>query len=96
MKSKKARSALRQGVRLAQGVHLDGSKETKEVFVLVCPDGKVQLNRLAAAVLRLCDGSHSRTELVAEVVRGSNAQARAAEIVEFLDAARARGWIDET
>lgn len=96
MTSKKARGASRRGVRLAQGVHLDGSKETKEVFVLVCPDGKVQLNRIAAAILRLCDGSHSRAELVAEVVRRSNEQARAAEIVEFLDAARARGWINET
>jgi pyrroloquinoline quinone biosynthesis protein D len=96
MKSRKARSASRQGIRLAQGVHLDGSKETKEVFVLVCPDGKVQLNRIAATVLRLCDGSHNRAELVAEVVRRSNEQARAAEIIEFLDAARSRGWIDES
>jgi pyrroloquinoline quinone biosynthesis protein D len=96
MKSKKARSASRPAIRLAHGVHLDGGKETKEVFVLVCPDGKVQLNRLAAAVLRLCDGSHSRAELIAEVVRRSNEQARAIEITAFLDAARARGWIDES
>jgi pyrroloquinoline quinone biosynthesis protein D len=96
MKGKKARSASRQGVRLAQGVRLDGGRQTKEVFVLVCPNGKVQLNRIAAAILRLCDGSHSRAELLAEIVRGSNEQARAAEIIEFLDAARARGWIDET
>jgi pyrroloquinoline quinone biosynthesis protein D len=95
MKSKPPRGISRQGIRLAQGVHLDGGKETKEVFVLICPDGKVQLNRLAAAVLRLCDGSHSRAELIAEVVRGSHKQARAAEIVEFLNAARSRGWIDE-
>jgi coenzyme PQQ biosynthesis protein PqqD len=96
MKSKKAHSASGPGVRLAHGVHLDGGKETKEVFVLVCPDGRVQLNRIAAAILSLCDGSHSRAELVAAVVQGSNAQARAAEIIEFLDAARARGWIDES
>jgi pyrroloquinoline quinone biosynthesis protein D len=96
MKSRKARNASRQGIRLAQGVHLDGGKETKEIFVLVCPDGKVQLNRIAAAILRLCDGSYNRAELIAEVVRRSNEQARAAEITEFLDAARARGWIDET
>jgi hypothetical protein len=29
-------------------------------------------------------------------VRVSHPRTRAAEIVEFLDAARARGWIDET
>jgi hypothetical protein len=29
-------------------------------------------------------------------VHRSNPHTRAAEIIEFLDAARARGWIDET
>jgi hypothetical protein len=46
--------------------------------------------------LRLCDGSRDRAGVVAEVVRGSNPHTRPAEIIEFLDAARARGWIDET
>ena len=67
----------------------------KDVHVLILPDGKVQLNRTAAAILELCDGLHDRDDLVAEVVRRSNEQARAVEIIEFLDAARARGWIDE-
>jgi pyrroloquinoline quinone biosynthesis protein D len=64
--------------------------------VLVSPTGKVQLNRMAAAILRLCDGSRDRADLVAEVVRSSHPRTRAQEIMEFLDAARARGWIDET
>jgi pyrroloquinoline quinone biosynthesis protein D len=95
MTSKKRSGASRAGVRLAQGVHLDGGEE-RDAFVLICPDGNVQLNRIAASILRLCDGSHDRTRLVAEVVRRSNEQARAAEIIEFLDVARARGWIDES
>jgi pyrroloquinoline quinone biosynthesis protein D len=61
----------------------------------VSPHGKVQLNRIAASILRLCDGSRNREDLVAEVVRRSNQQARAVDIVEFLEVARARGWIDE-
>jgi hypothetical protein len=51
---------------------------------------------MAAAILRLCDGSRDRADLVAEVVRSSHPRTRAQEIMEFLDAARARGWIDET
>lgn len=82
-------------MRLAQGVHLDGPADRNDVLVLVCPDGKVQLNRIAAAILRLCDGSRSREDLVAEVIRRSHKRAREAEIIEFLDAARSRGWIDE-
>jgi len=62
--------------------------------VLVCPDGKVQLNRIAATILRLCDGSRTRDEIVAEVARLAEGPTRIVEIVEFLDAAHARGWID--
>ncbi len=88
--------APRAGVRLAAGVHLDGGKEEDGVLVLVCPNGNVQLNRMAAAILRLCDGSRDREDVVAEVVRRSQPHTRAKEIIEFLDVARARGWIDET
>jgi len=82
-------------VRLAPGIRLDGGKEQDGVLVLVAPNGKVQLNEMAAAILRLCDGSRDRKDVVAEVVRGSHPRTRAAEILAFLDAARARGWIDE-
>jgi hypothetical protein len=51
---------------------------------------------MAATILRLCDGSRDRADVVAEVVRGSHPRTRAVEIMEFLDVARARGWIDET
>ncbi len=76
-------------------MRLDGGSEKEGVLVLVSPNGNVQLNRMAAAILRLCDGSRDRENVVAEVVRRSHAQTRAVEIIEFLDAARARGWIDE-
>lgn len=82
-------------IRLAAGVRLDGAEETDGAAVLVSPNGKVQLNRMAASILRLCDGSRNREDVVAEVVRRSNQQARATEILEFLEVARARGWIDE-
>ena len=41
-------------------------------------------------------GRATATSVVAEVVRRSQPHTRAAEIIEFLDVARARGWIDET
>jgi pyrroloquinoline quinone biosynthesis protein D len=83
-------------VRLARGIHLEGDKAKDGVIVLMCPNGPVQLNQIAAVILQLCDGSRDREDVVAEVVRVSHPRTRAAEIVEFLDAARARGWIDET
>ena len=94
-----SRARGRRRVRLAQGIRLEGDKgdEAKDgVMVLLSPNGPVQLNRTAAAILRLCDGTRDREGVVAEVVRRSNPHTRTAEIIEFLDAARARGWIDET
>jgi pyrroloquinoline quinone biosynthesis protein D len=82
----------RANLRLAAGIRLDGGKEDG---VLVCPNGPVQLNRIAVAILRLCDGSRDRDGLVTEVLRSSHPRTRAVEIIEFLDVARARGWIDE-
>ena len=64
-------------------------------MVLVCPEGNVQLNSVAAAILGLCDGSRDRAQVVAEVLHRTRNRARSAEIVEFLDAAVARGWIQE-
>lgn len=91
--SGKRKGGPRAVVRLAPGVRLDGGKEKDTLIVLVCPEGKVQLNRMAAAILHLCDGSRDRDGIVAEVLRGSRDQTRATEIIEFMDAAVARGWI---
>jgi pyrroloquinoline quinone biosynthesis protein D len=82
-------------IRLSPGVRLDGAKEKDAVLVLMSPEGKVRLNRSAAAILRLCDGSRNREDVIAEVVRDSHGQIRTVEITEFLDAAQSRGWIRE-
>jgi pyrroloquinoline quinone biosynthesis protein D len=63
--------------------------------VLVCPEGRVPLNLIAAAILHLCDGSRNRDDVVAEVLRNSPTTTRAAEIREFIDVAIERGWIAE-
>jgi pyrroloquinoline quinone biosynthesis protein D len=90
--SGKRKDSPRAVVRLAPGIRLEGGQDKDALIVLVCPEGKVQLNRMAATILRLCDGSRDRNDIVAQVLRGSQ-QTRATEIVEFMDAAVARGWI---
>jgi hypothetical protein len=87
--------AARIGVRLAPGIHLRGEEDSDGQVVLVCPEGNVQLNAVAAAILGLCDGSRDRVQVVTEVLHKTGNRARSAEIVEFLDAAGARGWIQE-
>lgn len=88
-----AQKSTRSGVRLAPGVRLDGDDEKGDVPVLICPSGKVQLNGSAVAILRLCDGSRTRDDIVAELTIQSSRDTLAQDIIAFLNVARARGWI---
>lgn len=83
-------------VRLAPGVHLDGGGGEPDTPVLICPTGNVQLNGGAAAILRLCDGSRTRDDIVGAIVRVSPSRAIAADVSDFLNVAKVSGWIVET
>ena len=82
-------------VRLAPGTYLRGREESGAQVVLVCPDGNVQLNSMAAAILELCDGTRDRAQIVAEILHKTDNRARSADINEFLDAAGVRGWVQD-
>ena len=89
-----ARASSLGKLHLAAEMQLKDGKDG-ESAVLIGPAGSVQLNSSAVAILRLCDGSRSRAEVVAELMRSSHPQLKVSDVGEFLDAARARGWIDE-
>ena len=82
-------------VRLAPGIYLRDGEVSGAQVVLVCPEGNVPLNSMAGTILALCDGSRTRAQVVADILHRSGNRARSADILEFLDAAVARGWIQE-
>lgn len=82
-------------VQLAEGVTLQPGG-TDESCVLAGPNGKVQLNNGATIILRLCDGSRTSDEIIAEVMRTSPGETLASDVAEFLEVALARGWIVAT
>ena len=86
-------SAPRRLISLAPGNRLHGRGDNDAT--LVCAEGNVQLNRMAAAILELCDGSRDRTQIVTEILRDTRNQSRSTDIDEFLNAAAARRWIEE-
>ena len=91
MKGKTA--SLRRTIRLAAGYRLQ-TDPSGSTHTLVSPKGVIQVNDSAAAILALCDGTHTSEEIVSRVMRSKNGElvddARA-----FLDAAQRRGWIVE-
>lgn len=93
------RGTLRALVSLAPGIRLarDRSMDAHSVAdrVLVSMDGNVHLNQHALVILDLCDGSRSRERIVMDAVLRSPGTMRASDVMEFLDAAQARGWLIE-
>ena len=80
-------------LKLAPGILIGADAEALQAKVLLPSAGIVHLNRHALAILELCDGSRSRDRVIVDAILRSPATLRAADVVQFLDAARARGWI---
>jgi pyrroloquinoline quinone biosynthesis protein D len=91
MKGKTA--SRRRNVRLAPGHQLQ-KDASGNGHILVSPTGPVQLNESAAAILELCDGTRTREEIVARILR-SKYDSLADDVRAFLAAARRRGWVVE-
>jgi hypothetical protein len=83
-------------IRLAPGSQLSSAGSPAQSMLLVLAAGNVHLNQHAMAILELCDGSRSRDRLVVDAMLRAPGALRAADVVEFLDAAQLRGWIVET
>jgi pyrroloquinoline quinone biosynthesis protein D len=68
-------------------------EETQGNYVLLYPEGMVQLNQSAAEILKRCDGQRSVPAIVDELEQAFNASSLGADVDEFLRTASARGWL---
>jgi pyrroloquinoline quinone biosynthesis protein D len=65
----------------------------QRAWVLLHPEGRVQLNTPAAEILRRCDGRRSIHEIVAELESAFAQTALLADVQDFLAVARGQGWV---
>ena len=86
------RTAKRR-IRLSQNMRLQWEK-AQDAYVLLYPEGMVQLNDSAAVILQLCDGSRAADEVVRELARRFGGDTLSDDVNEFLETARGHGWID--
>lgn len=63
-------------------------------YVLLFPEGMVQLNGPAGEILRRCDGSRPARAIIDELKQAFEAGEIEAEVRAFLQAATADGWIE--
>lgn len=65
----------------------------QDSWVLLYPEGLVQLNLPAAEILKRCDGQRSVAEVIEDVQRAFQRDDLKDEVLAFMSDAYARGWL---
>lgn len=68
-------------------------EETQQQYVILYPEGMVELNRPAAEILKLCDGTRTLDHIVEELERKFATTGLRDDIVELAQSALDHGWI---
>lgn len=68
-------------------------EEKQNCFVLLYPEGMVQLNQSAGEILNLCDGKNSVEDINRLLCEKFEMSDLTTDILSFLDEAKKRNWI---
>lgn len=68
-------------------------EEAQQRYVILYPEGLVELNLPSAEILKLCDGAHSPDAIVFALERKFNETGLKSDIYAFLETALENGWI---
>lgn len=68
-------------------------EESQNKYVLLYPEGMVQLNQSAAEILKRCDGQRDVPAIIAALEQDFNTTGLQADVDDFLRAATERGWL---
>lgn len=78
--------------RLADGIRLQ-YEAAQSGWVLLYPEGMVQLNQSATEILKLCDGTRQIDTIVKELETLFNATGIESEIRQLISEGQRRGWV---
>lgn len=62
-------------------------------YIIIYPEGVVELNQSSGEILKLCDGTNSLLEIIAELEIKFATTGLANDITKFIDVAIQNGWI---
>lgn len=71
-------------------------EEAQQKFVILYPEGMVELNQSSAEILKLCDGAHTPAQIVDELEAKFEATGLSNDIHSFLNIALHNGWIKQS
>jgi pyrroloquinoline quinone biosynthesis protein D len=69
-------------------------ESAQDAWVLLYPEGMVQLNQSAAEILRRCDGRRALDDIVAELQALFQVEGIRPQVEALLQEGQRRGWID--
>lgn len=70
-------------------------EEAQQRYVILYPEGMVELNQSSAEILKLCDGSRVLAQIVAELEEKFATSGLTNDITNFLNVALQNGWIKQ-
>ena len=70
-------------------------EEAQQKFVILYPEGMVELNQSSAEILRLCDSTRNLAEIIIELERKFATSGLTNDITAFLEVALQNGWINQ-
>lgn len=68
-------------------------EEAQQKYVILYPEGMVELNQSSAEILKLCDGSRSLPQIVSELEAKFATSGLTNDITNFLNVALQNAWI---
>jgi pyrroloquinoline quinone biosynthesis protein D len=68
-------------------------EEAQQKYVILYPEGMVELNQSSAEILKLCDGSRNLPQIVSELEATFATSGLTNDITNFLNVALQNGWI---
>lgn len=70
-------------------------EEAQQKYVILYPEGLVELSESAAEILKLCDGTRALPDIVEELEKKFETAGLMDDVREFLEIALQNGWIKD-
>ncbi|WP_150047266.1 MULTISPECIES: pyrroloquinoline quinone biosynthesis peptide chaperone PqqD [Methylomonas] len=70
-------------------------EEAQQKYVILYPEGMVELNQSSAEILKLCDGAHNPAQIVEALEAKFETSGLSNDIHNFLNIALQHGWIKQ-
>lgn len=70
-------------------------EQAQNKYVILYPEGMVELNQSSAEILKLCDGAHTLAQIITELEEKFSASGLTNDITAFIEVALHNGWIKQ-